>query len=153
MIGTLQCEPSSGCLHPSPPLSRSRLTEPSLLRFAANCGCAASRPRWSSLKSMKTGGIIFSSSQLASQLCFRTPDTVADLLQARRVAFLNGPVSMPFAKVPDVAVDLVVVEWQRVAERIVDDLISQEAFRHGPVTIFEAEAKLRIALSEFAHSI
>ena len=38
-------------------------------------------------------------------------------------------------------------------ERIVDDLISQEAFRHGPVTIFEAEAKLRVALSEFAHSI
>ena len=105
------------------------------------------------LQSMKTGGIIFSSSQLASQLCFRTPATVADLLQARRVAFLNGPVSMPFAKVPDVAVDLVVVEWQRVAERIVDDLISQEAFRHGPVTIFEAEAKLRVALSEFAHSI
>ncbi|MFN2624053.1 MAG: hypothetical protein ABR611_14545 [Chthoniobacterales bacterium] len=105
------------------------------------------------LQSTTTGGIIFSSSQLASQLCFRTPDTVADLLQIRRVALLNGPVSMPFARVPNVNVDIVVVDWQRVAEKIVDDLITQEAFQNGRTRIFEAEAKLRVPLSEFAHSI
>jgi hypothetical protein len=105
------------------------------------------------LQNTTTGGIIFSSSQLASQLCFRTPDAVAGLLQTHRVAFLNGPVSMPFAKVPGVNVDLVVVDWQRVAEEIVDDLITQEAFQQGHSKIFEAEAKLRVPLSEFAHSI
>jgi hypothetical protein len=105
------------------------------------------------LQNTTTGGIIFSSSQLASQLCFRTPDAVADLLQTHRVAFLNGPVSMPFARVPGVDVDLVVVDWQLVAEKMVDDLITQEAFQNGHTTIFEAAAKLRVPLSEFAQSI
>ena len=105
------------------------------------------------LQSTTTGGIIFSSSQLASQLCFRTPHTVADLMQARRVALLNGPVSMPFARVPKVNVDIVVVDWQRVAEKVVYDLITQEAFQNGRTQIFDAEAKLQVPLSEFAHSI
>jgi DNA-binding transcriptional regulator YhcF (GntR family) len=53
-----------------------------------------------SLRKVKSGAIVFCSAQLASQLCFRAPSAVADLLRARRVAFLNGPVSMPFTKVP-----------------------------------------------------
>ena len=105
------------------------------------------------LQNTSTGGIIFSSSQLASQLCFRTPDTVADLLRLRRVAFLNGPVSMPFARVPRVKVDLVVVDWEQVANKIVDDLITQEAFQNRHGQIFEAEAKMGVPLNEFAHSI
>lgn len=104
------------------------------------------------LQKKKTGGIIFPSSGLASKFCFRAPQAVADLLQAHRVAFLNGPVSMPFAKVPDAKVDLVTVDWQSVAERIVDDLISQEAFQPGPTT-FEAEAKLCVPLSAFGQSV
>ena len=105
------------------------------------------------LQRKKTGGIVFSSSALASKFCFRAPDAVADLLQAHRVALLNGPVSMPFARVPDVRVDLVTVDWQLVAERIVNDLISQDAFQEPGPTVFEAEAKLRVPLSEFAQSI
>jgi hypothetical protein len=104
------------------------------------------------LQKKKIGGIIFPSSGLASKFCFRAPQAVADLLLAHRVAFLNGPVSMPFAKVPDAKVDLVTVDWQMVARQIVDDLISQEAFHSGP-TIFEAEAKLGVPLSAFAQSI
>lgn len=34
------------------------------------------------LQRKKTGGIIFSSSALASKFCFRAPDAVADLLKA-----------------------------------------------------------------------
>jgi hypothetical protein len=104
------------------------------------------------LQKRKTGGIVFPSSGLASKFCFRAPAAVADLLQSHRVAFLNGPVSMPFAKVPDARVDLVTVDWQGVGEKIVDDLISQEAFQEGP-TIFEAEARLAVPLSAFAQSI
>jgi hypothetical protein len=59
---------------------------------------------------------------------------------------------MPFVPVPDVEVDLVVVDWQRVAEQIVNELISQEAF-YPEATIFEAEAKLRVPLSEFAQAL
>jgi hypothetical protein len=60
---------------------------------------------------------------------------------------------MPFAKVPNVEVDLITVDWQQVAAQIVDDLISQEAFQLPGPTIFEAEAKPRVPLSEFAQSI
>lgn len=105
------------------------------------------------LQRKKTSGVIFSSSALASKFCFRAPGAVADLLAAHRVALINGPVSMPFAKVPDVKVDLVTVDWQMVAERIVDDLISQDAFQLPGPTFFDAEAKLRVPLSDFAQSI
>lgn len=105
------------------------------------------------LQRKKTDGIIFSSSALASKFCFRAPGAVADLLQAHRVALLNGPVSMPFARVPDVRVDLVTVDWQLVGERIVNDLISQDAFHEPGPTVFEAEAKLRVPLSDFAQTI
>jgi hypothetical protein len=40
-----------------------------------------------------------------------------------------------------------------VAERIVNDLISQDAFHEAGPTVFEAEAKLRVPLSDFAQSI
>jgi hypothetical protein len=105
------------------------------------------------LQRKKTGGIIFSSSALASKFSFRAPSTVAELLQTQRVALINGPVSMPFARVPDVQVDLVTVDWQFVAQQIVDDLISQEAFQKAGPTYFEAEAKLRVPLSAFAQTI
>src|SRR5437588_12094378 len=105
------------------------------------------------LQKAKTDGIIFSSAALASKFCFRSPVAVTELLQKQRVAFVNGPVSMPFAKVPDVRVDLVTVDWQSVAERIVDDLITQEAFKVAGPTVFEAEPKLRVLLSEFAQPI
>jgi len=106
-----------------------------------------------SLEKMNTPALVFSSASLISKFCFRAPRAVTDLLRAQRVAFLNGPVSMPFAKVPDVRVDLTVVDWQLVAEGIVNDLISQEAFQQTGRTVFEAEAKLRVPLSDFAQSI
>jgi len=105
------------------------------------------------LQRAKTGGIIFSSSALASKFCFRSPTAVTELLRTHPVAFINGPVGMPFARVPDVRVDLVTVDWQLVAERIVDDLITQDAFLQPGPTIFEAEARLRVSLSDFAQDI
>jgi hypothetical protein len=106
-----------------------------------------------SLQKAKTGGIVFSSAALASKFCFRSPSAVTELLKTHRVAFLNGPVAMPFAKAPEVRVDLVSVGWQLVAERIVDDLITQEAFQRPGPTIFEAEAHLRVRLSDFAQNV
>jgi hypothetical protein len=57
---------------------------------------------------------------------------------------------MPFAEIPDVQVDLVVVDWQWVAEQITNDLVTQDAFQLPGPTIFEAEAKIRVPLSDFA---
>ena len=100
----------------------------------------------------KTGGIVFPCSSVASKFCFRTPAMVTELLRSQRVAFLGGPVNMPFAKVPDAQVDLITVDWQKVAESIVRDLITQDAFQLRS-TIFEAQTQIRVPLSRFAENI
>lgn len=105
------------------------------------------------LQKTKTDGIIFPSSALASLFCCRSPGLVTELLRAHHVAFLNGPVAMPFARVPELRVDLVTVDWQLVAETIVNDLITQDAFQLAGPTVFEAEARLRVSLSDFAQNI
>jgi DNA-binding LacI/PurR family transcriptional regulator len=120
---------------------------------AANYGGQRSETFLRGLQKAKIGGVIFCSSALASKFCFRSPGAVTELLKTHRVAFINGPVAMPFVKVPDARVDLVTVDWQLVAERIVNDLITQDAFLQPGPTVFEAEAQLRVPLSHFAQSI
>jgi hypothetical protein len=100
-----------------------------------------------------TDGIIFPSSGLASMFAFQCPDTLSDLLRGRRVAFVDGPIDMPFVKVPDLPVDLVTINWQTVAESIVNDLITGEAFDRNRFTTFEAEAKLAVPFSSFSEEI
>lgn len=102
---------------------------------------------------VKTDGIILPSSALASMFAFRSPYQMADLLKVHRVAFIDGPVDMPFADVPDAPVDLVTVNWQAVAESIVNDLITREAFDRNRYTTFEAEARLRVPFSSFCDEI
>lgn len=97
-------------------------------------------------------GIIFLSST-AQMFAFRAPETMTKIFQRCRVALIEGPVNMPFAKVPDVKVDLVLVDWQSIAERVVKDLIGQQAFDNANRVIFEAEAKLRVPLSKYAQVI
>jgi hypothetical protein len=78
---------------------------------------------------------------------------MTSLLENHRVSFLNGPVTMPFAKVPTARVDLILVPWERVAQHIVNDLITQDAFRTPGQTIFDAEAKFWVPLNQFAQEI
>jgi len=132
---------------------RALLDELEMKWSAANYGGKRSEAFLRGLQKAKTGGIIFSSSALASKFCFRSPGAVIDLLRAHRVAFIDGPVGMPFTRVPDVRVDLVTVDWQLVAERIVNDLISQDAFQQPGPAVFEAQAQLRVPLSDFAQAI
>jgi len=100
-----------------------------------------------------TDGIIFPSSGLASMFAFRNPGHIVDLLGVQHVAFIDGPIDMPFAKIPNVPVDLVTVNWQAVAESIVNDLITREAYDRNRNTTFEAEAQLRVPLSDFTEEL
>jgi DNA-binding transcriptional regulator YhcF (GntR family) len=92
-------------------------------------------------------------SPTASAFSFRAPHKIAELLKKFRVALVDGPVNMPFTPVPPVRVDLVYVDWQLVAERIVSDLITQDAFQATTPCAFEAEAKLQVLLSDYAQRI
>ena len=101
----------------------------------------------------KTDGIVFPSSSLASMLSFRNPERVSDLLRAQRVAFIDGPIDIPFIRVPDVPVDLVTVDWHAIAESIVHDLITLEAFDQNRHTTFEAQLQMRVPLSSVSEPL
>lgn len=105
------------------------------------------------LCSSKTDGVVFPSSILASMFAFRDPDGIAALLNTQRVGLIDGPIDMPFAEIPNAPIDLVMVNWQAVAESIVNDLITLEAFDRNRHTTFEAQAQLRVPLSGFSETI
>jgi hypothetical protein len=105
------------------------------------------------LAKAKTSGLIFPSSSLASMFSFRVPSAMTELIRTHRVGLIGGPVNMPFAKLPDVRVDLITFDWQLIAERIVSDLITQEAFQESVPVIFQAEPHLQVPLNSIAQDI
>jgi DNA-binding transcriptional regulator YhcF (GntR family) len=102
---------------------------------------------------IRTDGIIVPSGGLASVLSFQCPNGVAELLRKHRVAFVDGPIDMPFVEIPDLLVDVITFDWPAISETIVNDLISREAFDAGRHTTFEAEAFLRTPVGNFAETI
>ncbi len=105
-----------------------------------------------SLSRPEKRGLVLAGS--AAALCaLRAPEDFADLMRKRRVALVDGAVSMLFGKVPAVHVDLVSVNWQRVAERIVSDLITHAAWNESESLIFHAEAQINVPLQKFCHEI
>jgi hypothetical protein len=106
----------------------------------------------SSLAGDKHRGIIFPS-MAAAMFAFRAPEAFAKLMSRARVALTGGPVSIPFAQVPDVAADLVIVDWQLVAEQVVTDFVNRKAFIRADTTVFEAQAHLRAPLIQYAQRL
>ncbi len=106
----------------------------------------------SSLAADKRRAFIFPSTA-AALFAFRAPEALAKLMSRARVLLSGGPASFPFAQVPDVVADLVVVDWQLVAEQIVSDLISRKAFNRAQTTVFEAKAHLRAPLIQHAQRL
>jgi hypothetical protein len=95
---------------------------------------------------LKTDGIVFPSSVLASMLAFRNPAGMTELIQTQRVAFLDGPINMPFAKLPDALVDIVTFDWPEVSQLIVNDLVSQQAFDRRQRTVIQARTQVRVSM-------
>lgn len=130
-----------------------RLLEEEHLPFAfRNADHKSAAKFLKSLAHTKTSGIIFPS-WAASMFAFREPEGLIELAEVCHVAFTGGAPSIPFAQVREVRVDLVVVDWQLVAEKIVSDLISKKAFDRGEATIFHAKAELRAPLSQHSQVI
>lgn len=97
-------------------------------------------------------GILLTAS--AAALCvLRVPEAFWQLMQKQRVALVDGPFSLLFARVPAVPVDLITVNWQDVASRIVRDLITQAAWTKTEPFVFQAEAQLRVALNRFCYEL
>ena len=100
----------------------------------------------------KHRGIIFPSTA-AALFAFRAPEALAKLMTRSRIALTGGPASFPFAQVPDVTADVVVLDWQLVAEQIVNDLINRKSFSRAETTVFEAKAHLRAPLIQYAQRL
>jgi hypothetical protein len=105
------------------------------------------------LLTRKAAGGIMMLSSAASIFAFRAPQLFAALLNKTRVALIDGPVTTPFTKPLNARVDLIVVDWLLVAERLVADLVSQEAFRGVSPIVFPAQYESRALLSEHAQRI
>jgi hypothetical protein len=89
----------------------------------------------------------------ASLFAFRAPARLTALMSRRRVALVDGPVSLPFTNAPPVRADLAAADWEAVATGITEEFLTKEAFTRATITIFEATAFLQAPLNEFAQSI
>lgn len=102
---------------------------------------------------IKTHAVIIPSASLASMFAFQDPEGLTNLLAAQRVVLMDGPADIPFTAVPDTPVDVVTVDWKAIAETIVNDLVTLEAFDRHRQTTFEAQAQLRVPFSSFSEPI
>jgi hypothetical protein len=101
----------------------------------------------------KNTGVVFPSSSFAALLGFRAPKDFAKLLARVRTLLTQGPVNLAFAQVPDAPADIIAVDWQLVAERIVADLVNKVRFIPREVVTFEAQWLRRVPFSTYALSI
>lgn len=89
----------------------------------------------------------------ASLLAMGAPEALARLAKCSRLAFVDGPVSVPFTKLTDATVDLVTVDWMTVAKRIVDDLSTPRFRAFDPPFLFAATALFRVPLSGYSQRL
>jgi hypothetical protein len=90
----------------------------------------------------------------ATLFLMRAPEAFDSLARICRVALPDGPVSLPLTPRLESPVDLAVVDWEGVAERVADDITSGRAFsaEDKPIVI-QATAKLKAPLHKFAQRI
>jgi hypothetical protein len=105
-----------------------------------------------SLASLADTGIVLPG-PAASLLSFRAPERLSHLLTQRRVALVDGPVSMPFANVTTENADIAAADWPAVARNITSDLLTKKSFQISAATFFEAKAHLQAPLNQFAQAI
>ena len=99
------------------------------------------------------GEAIVLPSSAAAMCAFRAPESLARLMNRSRVMLSGGCLSFPFTHVPEAVADVVVVDWQLVAEQIASDLIGGNAFHRGESTSLEAKPHLRAPLRDYAQSL
>jgi hypothetical protein len=99
-----------------------------------------------SLCANKSNAILLPASA-GARLGSRAPDTVAEVLKTRCVAWIDGPPDLTFSQdASDIRIDLVSVDWRAIGERIARDILSGDAFRQSETTIFQADAHLQVPL-------
>jgi hypothetical protein len=102
-------------------------------------------------KGLRVGIVMMNS--VASLMATEEPESFDRLTKYSRVALLDGPVSIPAARMTNATVDLVTVDWQAVAKRIVDDLTTRRPGALEQPCVFEATAQCGVPLSRFSQRL
>jgi DNA-binding LacI/PurR family transcriptional regulator len=84
-------------------------------------------------------GIIFPSSELTVALAVRDPARFAKLLERSRILLMDGPIDVPGSYAVKPPIDVVEVDLQSVAKRIVSDLIQSTRSRSAEPVTFQAK--------------
>lgn len=96
---------------------------------------------WKSAK----GGVLLTQVG-AAFLAAREPNLFARLTNERRIALIEGPVSVTFGAIPSAMVDVIKIDWEKVATKVVDDLLDHAAWSTVDNVVFQAASFLRVPL-------
>ena len=79
----------------------------------------------------------------ATLLASHTPEALAAVVASRRLALIDGLVDLPMIpQIENVRVDVLTVDWPRIAERIAADTVTGEASNQTQPIMFEAKPLL-----------
>jgi hypothetical protein len=98
-----------------------------------------------------SGSVLLNSA--ASVLALGAPEALAKLAKRCATALYDGPVSTPFAQLASIPVDIVLVNWEAVAKRIVEDLLAQKMHHRYQPFVFRAAAVSRVPLNQYAQRL
>ncbi len=89
----------------------------------------------------------------AAFLAVREPEIFARLSNERRLALVEGPINVTFAAIPKALVDLISIDWEKITERIVADLMASAPLSASGQIVFKAASRLRVALDRVCHRL
>ncbi|HEY3600365.1 MAG TPA: hypothetical protein VGK72_00245, partial [Chthoniobacterales bacterium] len=94
--------------------------------------------------SRRPGSGVLLAQTAASFLALHQPESLAALTKERRTALVEGPVNVWFGAISGGPVDLISLDWERIADQIIADLISHSVPEQ---VIFSAKSRLRVPLA------
>jgi len=119
---------------------------------SVSLGSQSPRRFLDSLAKGRNFGVVILNSA-ASSLAVGAPEALSRLSERRRLAFVDGPVSVLSTKLSDVTVDLVTIDWESLAKRIADDLWAPPCAISNQPFAFEATALCRVPLSRYSQRL
>lgn len=102
------------------------------------------------LDKMTGVAIVFQQAAFAQFVADRAPERLFRLMANHHVILANGPVTFQYTTLPDVPVDVVRVDWESAARRVVRDLLENSVPAPSSGAIFRGEWLHRAKLSQVA---
>lgn len=86
--------------------------------------------------------------EIAALCSLRAPKALGEMLRTHRVVLPDGPISAIIDDLPPAPVDVITVDWARLARRIVRNLTNEGPLKHIP-TLISAKPLFGVPLRDF----